>query len=413
MFIELYLYGVKHTTVNCLFVSLPAIGHIKPLVAIEKVLTAQGHNCYFLSSLAMEFYFKQIDLNVVYSHTHNIQMERNSPKKKPYRKQIADFVYLTKAVEKEIELIKSLQIDLLFVDAFISVPISANLTKIPWISHLPGPTWLEGGTPFFAYADTTDESLQILKVLEHFNVTDVDSEWPSILYSPYLNLVSGIREFSKDDCYGIDKIKNRIQFIGGLSCGQNITPFKDIDFFTPSILITPSAFASLGTLNGNTELYEIICRAVKKSILSSTLVTTGIVSPQILRETLSSSPRINFKRFVPSEKILPHVDVAIIHGGYNSILECLYHGVPMLIIPANRGSDQIANGLNVALLGAGLLVDWPYESNDVARKIDILLTDNKYRMTCKNISKLLNNIDGEHIVQDKIVEVMINYDGQN
>ena len=195
---------------NCLFISLPAIGHIKPLVAIAKILATQGHYCKFLSSPDMEFYFKQIDFDVFYTHTHDIQMKRTSSKRKPYRKQIANFDYLTKAVKKEIDVIKSLQIDLLFVDAFISVPISANLTKIPWISHLLGPTWLEGGTPFFANNDTTEECQQILKVVKQFGIPNISTNWPSILYSPYLNFVSGLKQFMRKSNCDLKIIKDKL-----------------------------------------------------------------------------------------------------------------------------------------------------------------------------------------------------------
>lgn len=393
-------------TMNCLFVSLPAIGHLKSLIAIAKVLASQGHCCYFLSSHDMEFYFRQTDLIVLYSQTHDVQMKRNSPKRKPYRKQITDFNYLTKAVEKEIKLIQYLKIDLLFVDAFISVPISANIANIPWISHLLGPTWLEGGTPFFANADTTEESEQLLRVIEYFNVLNVSHEWPSILYSPYLNLVSGIKQFVSEDNYGIKKNKAHIVFIGGICCGENISPFKEVEISKPVQFMSPSAFASLGTLNGDVSLYRLICRALKKSSLAKTIIATGLVSPQALRESFSSSSEMVFKRFVPSEKILPHVEVAIIHGGYNSVLECIYHGVPMLIVPANRGSDQIANGLMVESLEVGLMADWPYKICDISRKIEILLKDSKYKRACQNIKKLLHSVDGKKIVRDKIDEIM-------
>lgn len=59
--------------------------------------------------------------------------------------------------------------------------------------------------------------------------------------------------------------------------------------------------------------------------------------------------------WVPQTELLQHVDLAIIHGGLGSIKECIYHKVPMLIVPMGR--DQIDNGQRVLINNLGLVED--------------------------------------------------------
>jgi UDP:flavonoid glycosyltransferase YjiC (YdhE family) len=368
-------------------------------------MSKQGHECIFLTSEEMAAYFHQLDFRVIYSDTHAVEMKRGNQNRLPYREQIADSEYLFEAVEEEINLIQRLEIDLLVVDAFIAVPIAASVAEIPWVSHLLGPTWLKGGCEFFSNADTTYENRQISHVAEQFGVQNIRSDWPQILYSPYLNIASGLEEFLVPED-SVSQIPPKTVFMGGLGCGRNTSPYGVVEEFDPGLLASPSAFVSLGTLHGDPDLYNLLVEAIEDSNLFNILITTGFLD-------LTSVPRIHQKNiyvrhFMPAESILPQVDIAVIHGGFNSIMDCLFWGVPMVVVPANRGSDQPANGRMVENLGAGQLVDWPYSAKCLARSIDSVLQDKQYREKCGEISRRLRNFPGSSIVLNNIKSVLNN-----
>ena len=57
---------------------------------------------------------------------------------------------------------------------------------------------------------------------------------------------------------------------------------------------------------------------------------------------------------VPQLDVLQRAAVFITHGGMNSVLEGLYYGVPLILIP--QQAEQLMIGLYVAAQGAGLVL---------------------------------------------------------
>ncbi|MEO0869324.1 MAG: nucleotide disphospho-sugar-binding domain-containing protein, partial [Cyanobacteria bacterium J06642_11] len=70
--------------------------------------------------------------------------------------------------------------------------------------------------------------------------------------------------------------------------------------------------------------------------------------------------------WVPQLKVLQQADCAINNGGINSINECLYLGVPMLVYSLNR-FDQNGDAVRVAYHGLGIAGDIAHDSSDQIR----------------------------------------------
>ncbi len=56
--------------------------------------------------------------------------------------------------------------------------------------------------------------------------------------------------------------------------------------------------------------------------------------------------------FLPQVACLAHADVAVTHGGNNSVTECLHHGVPMVVLPFS--TDQFAGAAAIERHGVGI-----------------------------------------------------------
>lgn len=71
----------------------------------------------------------------------------------------------------------------------------------------------------------------------------------------------------------------------------------------------------------------------------------------------------------------PKCILFITHGGIHSVLESLYHGVPMVGIPVF--ADQAQNLLALQEKGMGEMVEFNFEYEDLKRKLDKVLNENR------------------------------------
>ncbi|MEM9809294.1 MAG: nucleotide disphospho-sugar-binding domain-containing protein, partial [Cyanobacteria bacterium P01_D01_bin.56] len=105
---------------------------------------------------------------------------------------------------------------------------------------------------------------------------------------------------------------------------------------------------------------------------------------QLNVEELSALPdNVHAFAWVPQLKVLQQVDCAINNGGINSINECLYFGVPMLVYSLNR-FDQNGDAARVAHHGLGIAGDMAHDSPEQIRDyIKFLLGDQRYQTRVK------------------------------
>jgi MGT family glycosyltransferase len=128
-------------------------------------------------------------------------------------------------------------------------------------------------------------------------------------------------------------------------------------------------YLSLGSL-GSADV-ELMQRLV--DLLAATphrvVVSKGPQHDQIeLRE------RMWGEEIVPQPAILPHVDVAITHGGNNTVTECFHFGKPMVVLPLFW--DQYDNAQRVSESGFGVrLRTFEFEDGELTGAIDRLAGD--------------------------------------
>ena len=96
------------------------------------------------------------------------------------------------------------------------------------------------------------------------------------------------------------------------------------------------------------------------SILSKT-PHLYIVSKGLLHDQFELADNMWGESHVPQTKILPLVDLAIIHGGNNSLLEAINFQVPVIVMPLFY--DQYDNAQRVQEKGFGIRIE-PYDFKD-------------------------------------------------
>ena len=96
---------------------------------------------------------------------------------------------------------------------------------------------------------------------------------------------------------------------------------------------------------------------------------------------------------LPSHKVMPLMDMAIIHGGQGSVQTAIDAGIPIIGIPLH-----VEQGLNVAMIerhGAGLLHS-KHRINpiDIREKVERILGDRAFRNNMKILSEYQKKVDG-------------------
>lgn len=160
-----------------------------------------------------------------------------------------------------------------------------------------------------------------------------------------LNLVFLPRSFQPAG----DTFDERFAFVG-----PSILPRGDHpDFPLSRLQGQPTLYISLGTVfNDWPDFYRTCFAAFSGPPWQVVLAAGNAVRP----EALQGVPD-NFlvRPSVPQLEVLERSSVFITHGGMNSTMEALYHGVPLVVIP--QMPEQALTGARVAELGLGVVLE--------------------------------------------------------
>lgn len=130
-------------------------------------------------------------------------------------------------------------------------------------------------------------------------------------------------------------------------------------------------------------LREVIAAIATQPQWELVLGLGGQLSPQALG---GLPPRVHAFDWVPQMLLLQHADCAIHNGGINSLNECLYHGVPMLIYSLKR-YDQDGNAARATYHGLGIAGDIERDdAKQIGTHLQQLLSDQGYRQRAEAMS---------------------------
>jgi MGT family glycosyltransferase len=109
-------------------------------------------------------------------------------------------------------------------------------------------------------------------------------------------------------------------------------------------------------------------------------------------------PNVHVEQFIPQQVLLPHCDVVVHHGGFNTTIGALDAGLPMVILPL--GADQPANAASCAALGVALVLDQSARRPDAIRTaVRSVLVDGDYARHAQRVRDALDGLPGpEHAV---------------
>jgi zeaxanthin glucosyltransferase len=114
----------------------------------------------------------------------------------------------------------------------------------------------------------------------------------------------------------------------------------------------PLVYCSFGTLQGSRlHLFQRVATACERLGLGLVLTHCGRLSPEQAAR-LPGSPLV--RDFLPQEAVLKEVDLVVTHAGFNTVMEALTEGLPMVALPL--AFDQPAVGARIARAQVGEVV---------------------------------------------------------
>lgn len=178
--------------------------------------------------------------------------------------------------------------------------------------------------------------------------------------------------------------------VGGMHCKPGRRLSEDMEHFMqtsgPSdvILFNMGTTVSYKTAPGH--IVDIFFRVFSSIPAKVVWKYDGPVPPNV-------SSKIKLVKWLPSQQNLlahPQTKLFICHGGLNSILEAIYHGVPVLGIP--MFGDQRDNMIRVEDKGMGIMLKKTDLSLTKFRSAILqALTEQKYKVKAKKLSKIMRD----------------------
>lgn len=114
-------------------------------------------------------------------------------------------------------------------------------------------------------------------------------------------------------------------------------------------------YVSLGTLSNARPAFFRACYDALRTGTRAAVIATGDRGG--LELETAAEDRVRIVRHAPQLELLSRACVFVTHGGFNSVMEGLHFGVPLVLFPQTE--EQRMNARRVVQLGAGVLLDSP------------------------------------------------------
>jgi MGT family glycosyltransferase len=145
----------------------------------------------------------------------------------------------------------------------------------------------------------------------------------------------------------------------------------------------PTVYATLGTtFNQAPATFAAILAALREEPVNLIVTVGRSMDPA---QFGPQPDHIRIAQYIPQTLLLPHCAAMVFHGGYNSLVSALWHGLPVVVIPGGAG-DNLPTGWRVAATGAGVLVEGnPPQPEAVCAAVRVVLEEPQHRASARRL----------------------------
>ncbi|XVV00392.1 glycosyltransferase [Actinosynnema sp. CA-248983] len=162
----------------------------------------------------------------------------------------------------------------------------------------------------------------------------------------------------------------------------------------------PLVYASMGTLQNRMGwVFREIAEACAGLDVQLVLALGRADAP--VPENLPGDPLV--VGYAPQLALLRRADLVINHGGTNTVLECLAHGVPMVSLPV--ATDQFGVAARVRWLGVGEFIPvHKVKARDLRALVEHVRATPAYRRRARESARRIARLDGVRAAADVVEE---------
>jgi len=153
----------------------------------------------------------------------------------------------------------------------------------------------------------------------------------------------------------------------------------------------PTIYATLGTISNLTPgILSTIIAGLRGELINLILTIGHNHDPATFG---LQPPNVHIERYIPQTLLLPYCDLVITHGGFNTVLAALSHGLPMVVVPLF--ADQPENARRCAALGVGRVITPAQLTPDTVRDVAYEVWRNpKYREHARYLQAEMQSLPG-------------------
>lgn len=408
MTFHLYNTGMETATHKALFFNVPGHGHVNPSLPLVAELTHRGHRItYFITP----GYREQVEsAGAAFRPIPNVTDDYfNGPKLNGSSPQYAAYTLMTKTEEilpELIETARDLAPDYVLFDGMcpwgyflarvLQVPAVASLSLL----QFPKPDLKMFLDPvmrrLFLSVLTQDPgkmavAARISKQLgKRYGVPPLG---PAELLNAFGDLSLSYTSAAFQP--GADTVHPSVRFIGR---SNPDTPEFPPGFFD-RVGERPLVYISLGSLINDNKRFFLDCIDGFSGRREHVMISTGW---RFRAEDFDGLPEnVEVLAWVPQAAVLKRAALFISHGGFNSIHDALFYGVPLLLIP--QQDEQAVNAARVVELGAGLtLTGGSITSSRLVSFAERLLQEASYKTQAGLLGESLRSAGGIPRAADEV-----------
>ena len=160
----------------------------------------------------------------------------------------------------------------------------------------------------------------------------------------------------------------------------------------------PLVYCSLGTLQGSrVQLFGAVAAACDALGLRLLIAHGGKLRAEDAA-TLAGDPIV--RAWVPQTEVLRHVSLAVTHAGFNTVLDSLHAGVPLVALPL--AFEQPATAARLHRSGAGAVLWRGHTPARIARAMEQVLGSPSYRTRARALGAEIDAAGGVRRAADLV-----------
>lgn len=345
-----------------LIVTIPEKGHINPMIGVAQHLQQMGYHLGFFSQVDITPQLRKAGLEgPVFFDPEPVNIDPQFiTKGADFVQQLADKTWLRQwiktllidAVPHQVQLLEKVLQEfapaVIVTDPMVyAAALVAHAHNLPWagISSSLNPVtpaaWqCELTDTLHAFAPLRNALFEARGLQPRFKVSDA--------ISPWLNIVFSTETYMPREVCG-----NDFSYYAGHSLplrargDETEFPFHLLDAGKQKV------YMSMGSqIYHHPHLFETVALALEDENVQLIFAINELLHTPFAATLPENVIAVGY---APQLQLLPHIDLMISHGGANTVMEALTHGVPLALLPVCN--DQFLQAQFVTRSGAGIVLD--------------------------------------------------------